>query len=418
MQNTNNTLNNFPKSFALYFANKPEGMSFYQYFFSIINPHRFPYWVIKTLYLIIRLCKLENWTIARIGKIAWMVGKSKRTVQRTLRSLVAIGLVEEMIVGNHRRYRVNQTNFDILLGKYKGNNIIKDFYDEQITQDYYTEKMNVTPDVTPEFPESPFDIIDYEVNFEPTLRDCNNHEISLSHQKDDLAISDPVTLESDKIEPLITLDPIEIEIKQEFEAITGKTLNLKKNRKPLTELKEIAKQTKDIVVLAFKNVANHIAEKGTQVYNLGYVLTAAKNLMHPKATPKTTPRDYAPASEQDKAHAAIGGDPAKHREKDPLETPEQKTERLTQESKAVQLELKHDRIKTEFYNDLPNEVKNELIQKEIELMKTQSIWEKIKPQYSWSFDGHIVNLAIDRVKNALLEVYLDHQAFLTTQLSG
>src|SRR5262249_39657159 len=147
------------------------------------------------------------------------------------------------------------------------------------------------------------------------------------------------------------------EIKQEFEAITGKPLNLKSNLKPLTQLKEIAQQTKDIVVLAFRNVANHIAETGTKVYNLGYVLTAAKNLMRPK----TTSRDYVSSSEKDKAHASIGGDHAKYRQAEPTETPEQKAQRLKQESQAIVLELKKDALRTELFNALGEQDKNELI---------------------------------------------------------
>lgn len=416
MQNTNNTLNNFPTSFEQYFANKPEGMSFYQYFFSIINPNKFQYWVIALIYLIIRLCNLDEWTIARIGKIAWMIGKSKRTVQRTLRSLVAIGLVEERIEGNLRRYRINQTNFDILLGKYRGDNIIKDFYDEQITQDYYIEKISVTPDVTPEFPESPFDLIDYDANFEPTLRDCNNSNRSLSHQADDFHLSDSIVLESDKIEPLITLDPIEIEIKQEFEAITGKTLNLKKNRKPLTELKEIAKQAKDIVLLAFRNVANHIAEKGTKVYNLGYVLTAAKNLMQPKASPKTPHRDYAPASEQDKAYASIGGNSSSSSTQEPT-TPQQAQE-LEQARKLRQAHEENPNLRSELYNNLAEADKKQLIREEISFLKTQPIWQTLHPNFPSLDMGFVIQYAIEKIKNYLLLEHLDYQADLTTQLSG
>lgn len=411
MKNINNTFNNYPTSFEQYFDNKPAGMSYFEYFFSIINPYKFERWVIRLIYLIIRLCNLDEWTIARVGTIAFMVGKSKRTVQRTLRPLVAMGLVQERIEGNNRRYKINQKNWDLLLGKYQGDNPIQDFYDETITQDYCVFS-DVTPDVTPEFPASHFNLIDYEVKNEPTLRDCNNSYRSYDHQADDL--SDPKKRESDKTQELFLLDPIEIEIKQEFEAITGKPLNLKKNRKPLAKLREMAEKAKDVVMLAFSNVANHCAETGTKVYNLAYVLTAAKNLIHPKTTPKKSPQDYVAASEQDKAYASIGGDPAKNR----LVEPELSPERKEEENKAVLLKLEHHKIETELFNDLDQQTKDEMIQEEIELIKTQPIWEKIKPQYSWSFNGHIISLAIERIKNYLLQEYLDYQAFLLTQASG
>lgn len=411
MQNTNNTFNNFPANSEEYFDNKVDGMSNHQWLFDPTNPYYFPFWVSVLINKIHILSLMKGWTFFKLrnlpARLPQSITKCIDTLSITLNRLVVIDVLDMRVIKKNKQYKVNWAflhSINIPAVNYLNTNMaptmIRTIFEEN-------------------FPESPFDLINYEDEFFPSIEEPNNSNRSLSHQVDDFHLSDPIILESDKIEPLITLDPIEIEIKQEFEAITGKTLNLKKNRKPLTELKEIAKQAKDIVLLAFRNVASHIAEKGTKVYNLGYVLTAAKNLMQPKTSPKTPPRDYAPASEQDKAYASIGGDPAKDRQKDlPLETPEQKTQRLKQESQAIQLQLKQEQIKTEFYNDLPDEVKNKLIQKEIELMKTQSIWEKIKPRYSWSFDGHIVNLAIDRIKNALLEVYLDHQAFLATQPSG
>lgn len=429
MQNTfnnfnntlNNTLNNFPTSFEQYNANKPAGMSNRDWFFSVINPYSFPQWVLQLIYCIIRLCKVDDWSFAFMDSIAFMRAKSKRTIQRTLRKLVAIGLVEEKIEGNLRRYRMNKTNWDILQGKYAGNNIIQDFYNENITQDYYNDTTyDVTPDVTPSFSASSFESENYDTNDAPTLRDHINSSISLNHQKPQIDLSDPEILESDKkkdqiLPPndrpsdLIELDPIELEIKQEFEALTGKPLNIKKNRKPLTELKEIAQQAKDIVVLAFRNVAEHIAETGSKIYNLTYIVATAKNLMHPKTTPKIAPRDYSASSQQDKAYASIGGDPAKYAQRVPIETPEQKADRSIQENLAVRLALKHDALRTDLFNTLTDQDKNELIDMEVDYLKTKPIWHKLKPSWPWFDNTFALRYAIDKIKDYLLKDFLDNQ---------
>lgn len=401
MQNTNNTFNNFPANSEEYFDNKVDGMSNHQWLFDPTNPHYFPFWVSFLINRIHNLSLLKKFTFCFLETLATMMGKSSRTLRDVLSRLVAIGVLELRVIKKNKQYKVN---WDFLRSR-------KILTVNNLNQ---TETSGITSAIFDEnIPESPFDLIDYGDEISATLRDCNNHEISLSHQVDDFHLSDSMFLESDKIEPLITLEPIEIEIKQEFEAITGKTLNLKKNRKPLTELKEIAKQAKDIVLLAFRSVANHIAETGTKVYNLGYVLTAARNLMHPKASPKTPPRDFAPASEQDKAYASIGGDPAKDRQKDlPLETPEQKTQRLKQESQAIQLQLKQDALRTELFNALVEQDKNELIEMEMDYLKTQPIWEKLKPTWPWFNNTFAVNYVIDRIKDYLLQEYL------VTQPSG
>lgn len=415
MKNTENTEKNYPTKFEQYFINKPTKMSLYEYFFSIINPGRFPYWVIGFIYLVINLSKLDGWTIAFIGTLAGMMGKSGRTIQRTIRALVEIELLEERIDGNHRRYRVNQINFDKLRGKYKGTNIIEDFNNERITQDYYTENERVTPDVTPEFPTSHFELIDYEAKKASTVRDCNINNMVVNHQEDDLNLSDSIFNESDKEndqlpQNLIKLDAVEVEIKQKFETITGKPLDLKKNRKPLKELAKMAKEAKDIVLLAFSNVANYISETGNKVYNLAYVLTTAKNLIKQKISPNTTAKDY--------AHACVGGDVAKYREEAVVETPEQKAQRLERESKLIEQELKHDQLRKELFDALSQQDKNELIEMEVDYLKSQPVWEKLKPSWPWFDSRGAINHAIDRIKQYLLQEYLDHQAFLTAQPSG
>lgn len=405
MQNTNNTFNNFPANSEEYFDNKVDGMSNHQWLFDPTNPHYFPFWVSVLINKIHILSLMKGWTFFKLRNLPALLPKSITkcidTLSTTLNRLVVIDVLDMRVIKKNKQYKVNWAflhSINIPAVNYLNTNVaptmIRTIFEEN-------------------FPESPFDLINYEDEFFPSIEEPNNSNRSLSHQADDFHLSDPIILESDKIEPLITLDPLEVEIKQEFEAITGKTLNLKKNRKPLTELKEIAKQAKDIVLLAFRSVANHIAETGTKVYNLGYVLTTAKNLMQPKASPKTPPRNYVPSSEQDKAYASIGGDPAKDRQNDlSLETSEQKTQRLKQESQAIQLQLKQDALRTELFNALVEQDKNELIEMELDYLKTQSVWEKLKPKWPWFDNTFAVNYVIDRIKDYLLQEYL------VTQPSG
>jgi hypothetical protein len=330
-----------------------------------------------------------------------------------LKNLVAIGVLQVRVIKKNKQYKVN---WELLRSRQVS----------VVNNPNQTGTSGITSAIFDEnIPESPFDLIDYEDENSATIRDWYNHEISLDHVKNDFDLSDSGILESDKKEDqpqppsdLIELDPLEVEIKQEFEKITGKPLNLKKNRKPLAELKEIATQAKDIVMLAFRNIANHIAETGTKVYNLGYVLTTVKNLMQPKATPKLTPRDYAPASEQDKAYGATGGDHAKYREQPSTETPEQKAERTKQESQAVHLLLKHEALRTEFFNALDEQDKNELIEMEIDYLKTRPIWEKLKPKWPWFDNSYAVTYVIDKIKDYLLQEFLYNQQDLATQPSG
>jgi hypothetical protein len=267
--------------------------------------------------------------------------------------------------------------------------------------------------------ENPFDTIIYEDEIFPISEDWYINNISYNHVDD---LSDPKIAESDKKEDqpqppsdLIELEPLEVEIKKEFEAITGKPMNLKKNLKPLTELKELAKEAKDIVFLAFRNVANHIAETGAKVYNLAYVLTAAKNLMCPKSAPKTQPRDYAAASEEDKAYASVGGS-SKPISQQPL-SPQQAKE-LEQARKIKYLCEDNPNLRSELYDNLDQELKDKIIQGEIELLKTKPIWQNLHPNWPVLDMDYVLNFAIEHIKQCLLLEYLAYQEFLATQCSG
>lgn len=418
MQNTNNTFNNFPANSEEYFSYKQTPITNQQWLFDTTNPYYFAFWVSVLINIIHKLSLLRGWTFFKLVNLPARLPKSIRkcvdTLSITLNRLVAINALEMRVIKKNKQYRVNWA-----------------FLRSTNIPTVNNPTLNVAPTMirtifNENIPESPFDTIFYEDEFFPISEDGSNSNRSLSHENDDLLISDSSILElkSDKIEDqqppseLIKLDPLEVEIKQEFEKITGNTLNLKKNRKPLAELKEIATQAKDIVMLAFRNVANHIAETGTKVYNLGYVLTAAKNLMQPNFSPNPTSRDYAPSSEQDKAYGATGGDHAKYREQPSTETPEQQAERKKQEIQALRLQIKHHELRTEFFNALDEQDKNELIEMELDYLKTKPIWEKLKPKWPWFDNSYAVTYVIDRIKDYLLQEFLYNQQDLATQPSG
>ena len=278
MKNINNTINKFPANTEEYFESKPEGLTNHQWLFDPTNPYYFCFWVSVLINKIHILSLMRGWTFFKLvnlpARLPKSISKCIDTLSITLNRLVTIGVLEMRVIKKNKQYRVNwaflrtaniatvnKSTFDMVP------TMIRTIFDENIV-------------------ESPFDTINYEDEILPSKEECNINNMVVDHQGDDLNLSDPILSESDKENDqpssnLIKLDAVEIEIKQKFETITGKTLNLKKNRKPLAELAQMAKEAKDIVLLAFSNVANYINETGNKVYNLAYVLTTAKNLMKP-----------------------------------------------------------------------------------------------------------------------------------------
>jgi len=423
------TTNNFPLSFEQFTSGKPESSTVYQWLTDPINQYKFRGWVIGLLYLITRLCKRNGKSYAFIRSIAAMVGKSERTMQRTLRKLTAIGVVVENVEGNQRKYKVN---WDLLRTKDISNYINNNKYSKNADDIY-----NVTPDVTPANFANPIKSIIYPQKHgytENTRSSNSNITISIiSNVKtlnNDLPLSDTTDFNHSQQAPIPTntpeievsreaketvkvdipnnlnnqtkLNPIEMEIKEQYENLTGNKFKFKKDGNALAELKEISLQTKNIVLEAFRNVATYLASTKGKIYSLDYILTTAKNLISSKNRPKDN------LSPEDRANLYVGGESQRYNAASVAQaaTPQAILELQTQQ--------KNMELRDELFNNLDEQSKQELIQDAIEIIKNQTpnVWEKIKPKWPWFDEGLATSYAIDKVKDLLLKEHLEYEEFL------
>lgn len=393
------TTNDFSLTFTEYFASKPNNLSNFSWLFDRTNPNYFSYWVSDLINKIHSLSILRGFSFCTQKVLALMIGKSTRTLSDILSTLVDIKVLDVQIIKKNKQYKVNWG-----------------FLRSGITTVHQTNNIEtsaITSSIFEQnFSENPFESIDCSYENFATIREDLIDTRSYNHQVvEDLPISDSKTeVREEKSLPsnLVKLDPVEIEIKQNFEAITGNKLNLAKNSKPLAELKKLALEAKSVVVEAFRQIASFTAETNQQIYSLGYVVATAKNLLKTKTASKK-----ARLSTQDRANLAVGGNPANYVA--PAPTAEQQAQQLEQQKIALEIAQRNEILKTNFYNDLPDEVKAELIQQEIASIKTQpAIWEKLKPKFPWFDDSLVKGYAVNKIKDNLLQEHLEYQEFLTT----
>lgn len=418
MPNTNNT---FPTNSNEYFNNKLDNLSNYQWLFDKTNPFYFPYWVSVLINLIHRLSLLKRFTFFTQKALAVMAKKSDRTLRVILQRLVDIEVLQVRVIKKNKQYKVNwgllHYSNDSTVNN-KGNN---------------TETSAITSAIYEEdFPTSHFDTIASSKKNPPTPEDGYSYIVDLNHLAiesttkenihidDSLKINQPileaVTPEVEKEEKatvkVVTttnsnlptkLDPIEVEIKEEFESITGTKLNIKRDYKALKELKELAAKAKDIVKEAFQNVKQHLSETGRKIYSLSYILVTAKNILRDKLNPK---KDN--LSLEAKRNLEIGGKGSRAE----AATPEE----LQQATLELQTLQKHEQLREELFNNLDEADKQVMIQDVIEIIKTKTpdVWQKIKPKFPWFDKDLCTTYVVNKVKDLLLKEHLEYQAFLAS----
>jgi len=420
---TNNALKNYPKSFAEYNALKPAILTPYEWLTHPTNEHKFPTRIYKLIRKIDSLAKKHGHSYAHLDTIAFYLKISRRTLQRDLRKLTTIEVLEEKIEGNDRRYKVNWN----LLGNNNTHKTLKNKTSQKNTYSKNTDIPRDTPAyfvntdkqiIYPQNGDTPVNILNHHGgistitivvireektpttnDIDDTLSDSNKEEDKKEQkgEKDSTVKADA----TNNLNDLTKLDPIEEEIKKEFETTTNLKLNLKRDSQALKQLKDLFTQAKDVVLEAFRNVADYLAQSKGKVYSLGYVLTTAKNLLRAKSRPK---KDY--LSQEDKRNLEIGGKASRGVAASP--------EELKQASLELQIQEKNLQLREELFDNLDEASKQELIEDAIEIIKTQTpnVWEKIKPKFPW-FDKNLsITHAIDRVKDLLLKEHLEYQEHL------
>lgn len=418
---TNNALKDFPKSFAVYNALRAASITPYEWLTHPTNKYKFPTRVYKVIRKIDCLAKKHGHSYAHLDTIAFYLKICRRTLQRYLRRLTYAEIIEEIIKGNDRWYKVNWH----LLRNYKTENIFNINLDSKSAY----SQTNVIANVIPAYFVTTDKQIIYPLNGDTPVKIKNHHGISnitiavITEVKtlinNDLPLSDSINTQSiretkqekekdftvkvdidNNLNNLSQLDPIEEEIKQEFESISSTKLNLKRDSKALKQLKDLFSQAKDIVLEAFRNVANHLANTKGKIYSLSYVLTTAKNLLKSKNRQKKD--DLSP---EDRRNLQIGGKVSQSKAATPEELKQATLELQTQEENL--------RLREELFDSLDKDSKEELIKDAVEIIKTQTpnIWEKLKPKFPWFDQNPIINHAIERVKDFLLKEHLEFLAY-------
>lgn len=423
-----NNLNTFPSNFAEYVANKPASVSNYAWLFDRTNPFYFPYWVSVLINLIHRLSILRSFTFFTQKALALMANKSDRTLRDVLQRLVDIEVLQVRVIKKNKQYKVN---WGLLRSNLTPNNN---------NSGSNTETSAITSAILEEnFVINLLDLIDYSNDFEPTIRDCNSNYIDLNHQHSDdfstdnllsvnlqtenLPLSDPIAevqnirveekeitanVASPNNDHLTKLDLIELEIKTRFEDLTGKTLNLKKNRKPLSELKKMFVEVREVVILAFKNAKDYVAQTNNRIYSLSYIVTVARNLLNPKAN---APKVSTPNKSENRAYSSIGGDLSKYVAV--AATPEQRASQLELDKKSIETEERNNKLRDYFFKALPENEQIDLINQKKEQLKNDALlWDKLKGFYPKA----LIQFCIDKIKDDLLEGYLVHQEFLGVKI--
>lgn len=393
---------NTPLNFS-YYNQKPDSITFYNFLFDAnSNDKSFGSWVRTLIWILDKFSRKTGWTFFKRDYLSKLIGKSTRTLSTVLQDLVDVGAINVKVVKGNKRYHVN---YKFLSSYTISNNSVNNPI-AHATSYGFSHQINITPVnainyITPENPE-------YSIGETFIEHDHDYHALSSNIPTDNFlinkniseneVISDSPTTYKEVEEPpsnLITLNEIEATIKKDYENLSGRRINLSKE---ITTLKEIAKKPVEVIRLAFSNIKNYVSTKNIKLYSLSYLLRSTENLINKL-----------------KQHKSTGlSQPAKQNRQNTIKV-------LTPAEQAEQLELKqqlaiaerNEQLKTDFYNDLPDEIKAELIQQEIASIQTEpTIWQKLKPKWPWFDDSGLKAHAVNRIKDYLLKEYLEYQEFL------